>query len=477
MAAASTEPVCGCPAVGGVASVPLSPDRAKTTATSTTPAATATGKKQQRAAAAVGPLGPPPGASGGTTSGCDGTISGRVGGTISGCVGGTISGSTGGTISGGTGWAGSGSTGGTTSGGTPRSGSGDGRGSSGTGSVGVTRSGAGIGPGSGGEVGSCGGSGLGITVGPGPPGTTSRWVRPAGAGRRPPQWPAGRRCRSTPSVSSASSRRSRNGRGRAACRRSRRHPGQHLPQGAVKGSAFRRGTPPSSWTARDQAPRNRRWACDPQGRQRRPPPRTGASPRETRGPHAPRPRHRRCAAPVTRRQSSSPDPTASPPPRRSRRAAIRPPSDDTMTLEGLTSRWTIPRSWAATSVSSSSTPMAATRFGGRGPLSSTSWASVGASASSMTMRAEPSTSTTSKMVTAPQWFRPAAACVSRSSLARNWSPPLLTGSGPPSRPRPDRAACPTPGAPTHESPQHSMRPRTYRRSTVCSLPELDHDSP
>ena len=68
--------------------------------------------------------------------------------------------------------------------------------------------------------------------------------------------------------------------------------------------------------------------------------------------------------------------------------------------------------------------MAATRFGGRGPSRSTSWASVGASTSSITMRAEPSSSTTSKMVTAPEWFRLAAAWVSRSSLARNSLPPF-----------------------------------------------------
>ena len=61
------------------------------------------------------------------------------------------------------------------------------------------------------------------------------------------------------------------------------------------------------------------------------------------------------------------------------------PSGETSTLLGLTSRWTMPASWAASSAARTSSPSSAARCGDSGPSRSTISCSDGASTNSMTM--------------------------------------------------------------------------------------------
>ena len=76
-------------------------------------------------------------------------------------------------------------------------------------------------------------------------------------------------------------------------------------------------------------------------------------------------------------------------------ASLALPRSGTMTLPGLTSRWTIPAAWAASSALAIWAPIPATRSTGSGPPARTRSASVGASTSSMTMKVPPRSWTTS----------------------------------------------------------------------------------
>jgi len=65
------------------------------------------------------------------------------------------------------------------------------------------------------------------------------------------------------------------------------------------------------------------------------------------------------------------------------------PASGTITLPGVTSRWTMPARWAAASVLATCAPISATRSAGSGPSAWTSSASVGARTSSITMKVPP----------------------------------------------------------------------------------------
>jgi hypothetical protein len=82
-------------------------------------------------------------------------------------------------------------------------------------------------------------------------------------------------------------------------------------------------------------------------------------------------------------------------------ASLTRPSGATITFAGLTSWWTIPAPWAASSASTSSSPARAAAAGVSGPDRSTSSRKVGARTSSMTRNSRPSASTTSWRVTTP----------------------------------------------------------------------------
>ena len=93
----------------------------------------------------------------------------------------------------------------------------------------------------------------------------------------------------------------------------------------------------------------------------------------------------------------------------------------TMTFAGLTSRWTTPTMWAASRAVSTSRPIRAARGWGIGPPSTTTWARLGASTSSITSQIDPASSTTSNTVTTHGLLSRAAACASRSARLRTRS--------------------------------------------------------
>ena len=76
-------------------------------------------------------------------------------------------------------------------------------------------------------------------------------------------------------------------------------------------------------------------------------------------------------------------------------ASLAVPLPGTMTLPGLTSRWTIPAWWAASSALATWAPISATRPTGNGPSDRTRSARVGALISSITMKVPPWSLTTS----------------------------------------------------------------------------------
>ena len=76
-------------------------------------------------------------------------------------------------------------------------------------------------------------------------------------------------------------------------------------------------------------------------------------------------------------------------------ASLAMPLGGTITLPGLTSRWTIPAWWAASSALAIWAPISATRSTGSGPSARTRSASVGALTSSITMNVPPRSWTTS----------------------------------------------------------------------------------
>jgi len=101
-------------------------------------------------------------------------------------------------------------------------------------------------------------------------------------------------------------------------------------------------------------------------------------------------------------------------------ASLAGPTSGTITLPGLTSRWTMPASWAMSSAASSSTPIAAARAGDSGPVARTTSSRVGADTSSMTRYAVavPASASTSKTVVTDGWLSCAAARASRMTRAR-----------------------------------------------------------
>jgi hypothetical protein len=76
-------------------------------------------------------------------------------------------------------------------------------------------------------------------------------------------------------------------------------------------------------------------------------------------------------------------------------ASLAVPLLEIMTLPGLTSRCTIPATWAASSALATWAPISATRSTGSGPPSRTRSARVGALTSSITMKVTPWSWTTS----------------------------------------------------------------------------------
>ena len=93
----------------------------------------------------------------------------------------------------------------------------------------------------------------------------------------------------------------------------------------------------------------------------------------------------------------------------------------TITLAGLTSRWTTPTTWAASSAVRTSSPIRAALGCGIGPPSTTTWARLGASTSSITSQIDPASSTTSNTVTTRGLWSRAAACASRRARRRTRS--------------------------------------------------------
>ena len=138
-------------------------------------------------------------------------------------------------------------------------------------------------------------------------------------------------------------------------------------------------------------------------------------------------------------------------------ASLTRPLGETMTLAGLTSWWTIPARWAASSASRSSSPIRAAAPCPTGPDRSTRSRRVGASTSSMTRNRRSSASTASWRVTTPGWLSRAAALASRSARSRNaparlrrppGSSTSLTATGRPSRTSSARHTVPIPPRPS-----------------------------
>src|SRR5215213_7732819 len=154
-------------------------------------------------------------------------------------------------------------------------------------------------------------------------------------------------------------------------------------------------------------------------------------------------------------------------------ASLTRPSGATITLAGLTSWWTIPAAWAASSASTSCSPARAAAAGSSGPDRSTSSRRVGAGTSSMTRNRRPSASTTSWMVTNPGWLSRAAARASRSARSRSTpgatpapegSSTSLTATGRPSRASSARHTVPIPPRPSGPRGHSGPRPAGGRRS-------------